>query len=337
MDMCYVGRPKSCVSIPCVLRNRRFLISLKFALSVALIWLVARNINADDAIERFANLTVTAVAIFLVLAFLLAVNNTIRWRAVLSAIGTSLPFAKTLNLILIGIFFNQTLPSSIGGDAVRIYLAYKHGLNVNSAINSVMLDRITTMCGLTLLVLVSQPFLLARIGDNHMGLVFPALAVAMVAGVIMLMFLDRLPGRVRHWRLIGGLAKLAQDTRMLISTPRFSLVAVTLGAVGFAIISLMVFVIAEALKIGVTFLDCLVLVPPVILVTTIPISIAGWGVREGAMVFAFGLIGVPTADALILSVLIGLLFILVSLPGGVIWLLGGHRRKELPEEYPTAS
>ncbi len=317
--------------------NKRFLFFLKFACSAGLIWLIAHNIDFDDAIDRFASLTVSAIAAFLALTFLLVVNNTLRWRVVLSAIGVHLPFGKAFNFILIGLFFNQTLPSSVGGDAVRIYLAYKHGLRAGSAINSVLLERITTISGLILLVLATQPFLLARIGDNHLGLIFPALAVAAVAGVIVLMCFDKLPNRVRHWRVAAGMSKLAEDTRKLFSTPRHSVPAIILGATGFTIISLMIFVIAESLDIAVTVLDCLVLFPPVMLITMIPISIAGWGVREGAMVVVFGFIGVPQADALVLSVLIGLLFILISLPGGLIWLVGGHRRKELTENFPPDS
>ncbi|MDA1326933.1 MAG: lysylphosphatidylglycerol synthase transmembrane domain-containing protein [Proteobacteria bacterium] len=296
-------RPKSWTSILRVLRNRKFLFSLKFVFSAAMIWLVAHNIDFDDAIGRFAQLTASAVLLFAALVFVLIVNNTMRWKVVLSAIGASLPFGKAFTLNLIGLFFNQTLPSSVGGDAVRIYLAYKHGLTLTSAINGVMLDRVTSMCGLILLALVGQFFLFDRIGDRNVGLVFSALAVAAVAGVVVLMFLDRFPGRIRHWRLVSGLAKLSRDTKMLFSATRYSVFAVTLGSVGFILISLMVFVIAQALNIGVTVFDCLLLVPPVMLTTAIPLSIAGWGVREGAMVFAFGLIGVPTSDALILSVL----------------------------------
>jgi uncharacterized membrane protein YbhN (UPF0104 family) len=71
----------------------------------------------------------------------------------------------------------------------------------------------------------------------------------------------------------------------------------------------------------VTLVDCLVLVPPVILVATLPISIAGWGAREVAMVTVFGLIGVPSAQATALSVLFGVATLATALPGGLFWLM----------------
>ena len=74
-----------------------------------------------------------------------------------------------------------------------------------------------------------------------------------------------------------------------------------------------------------SFLDCLVLIPPVVLVSTIPISIAGWGVREAAMITLLALVGVAEADAFVLSVLFGLLTFGLSLPGGIVWIIGGYK------------
>ena len=74
-----------------------------------------------------------------------------------------------------------------------------------------------------------------------------------------------------------------------------------------------------------SFLYCLVLIPPVVLVSTIPISIAGWGVREAAMITLLALVGVAEADAFVLSVLFGLLTFGLSLPGGIVWIIGGYK------------
>src|SRR5690606_4783819 len=79
----------------------------------------------------------------------------------------------------------------------------------------------------------------------------------------------------------------------------------------------------------------LILVPPVMLVSMVPISIAGWGVREGAMITAFGLVGLDTADALALSIVFGVIVSLVGAPGGAIWAL--TRPKRAPEAVTPAA
>jgi hypothetical protein len=91
-------------------------------------------------------------------------------------------------------------------------------------------------------------------------------------------------------------------------------------------VAVMVFLLADALGVRVSLMNCIFLVPLVMLTTLIPISIAGWGVREGAMVVAFGLIQVPRSDALAVSVLFGAMLLATSLPGGVLfWWRTGHQ------------
>jgi hypothetical protein len=70
----------------------------------------------------------------------------------------------------------------------------------------------------------------------------------------------------------------------------------------------------------------LFLVPPVILVAVVPISIAGWGVREGAMIAAFAYAGLPQSDGLIVSLLFGIGFLLVGIVGGLVWVVTIDRR-----------
>lgn len=95
---------------------------------------------------------------------------------------------------------------------------------------------------------------------------------------------------------------------------------------GFAIaaqiaLGLATFSMAASLGIKVSMLDCIVLMQPVALLANLPISVGGWGVRETAVVLLFGLIGVPSSAALVLSLQLGLLALLVVLPGGILWLL----------------
>jgi uncharacterized membrane protein YbhN (UPF0104 family) len=65
------------------------------------------------------------------------------------------------------------------------------------------------------------------------------------------------------------------------------------------------------------------IVPPVILIQLLPISLGGWGVREAVLVVALASFGVPAEAALATSVLLGLCFIVISLPGGLIWFADG--------------
>jgi len=307
---------------------------VKFAISALLIWFIVANFEIGSAADRLADINYVYILGAFGFFILLVLNNTLRWQVVLNAIHAHLPFQVAAKILYISIFFNQTLPSAIGGDAFRMFLSRKAGVDLKSAINGVMLERVGTLSGLILLVLVSQPFLLARIGDNPAKYVFPLLAGLAVLGIIFLMLLDRLPARYQAWRIVRGLGHLASDTKKLFLSPSYALRAILLGVTGNILLALVAYMTARSLAIDVTVLDCLVLIPPVTLVLTLPISIAGWGVREGAMVAAFAFVGVAEGDAFVMSILLGLLNIVFALPGGILWLKGGYSRDEVTEEIP---
>jgi uncharacterized membrane protein YbhN (UPF0104 family) len=230
-------------------------------------------------------------------------------------------------MIYIAAFFNQALPSTIGGDAARMVLSRRAGLSLATSINSVMLERVVAVFGLIVLVVATQPFLLSRIGDNPAKYVFPLLAALGVVGICFLMALDRMPERWRKWMLVRALAQLATDAKSLFLHPGYAIGAIALGVIGQLLISSLFYALAQALNLDrVDLLDCIVLIPPVILITTIPISIAGWGLREGAMVTLFAFVGVVQSDAFVLSVLFGIVNLILSLPGGLVWLASGGRK-----------
>lgn len=307
-----------------VMYKKYLFILLKLCISVALIWFIALNFDIGSAGVRLKNIQYIFIFAAFLIFLLLLVNNSARWLLVMKAIDVKLPLDITLKIICISSFFNQTLPSTIGGDVVRILLSRKAGVSFKGAVNGVMLERVATLSGLIFLTLISQPFLLARIGDNPAKYVFPVLAMLAFTGIIILMLLDRLPKRLHSLKFVRSLDHFAADAKKIFLSPRYASIAIFLGATGQILISFMAFFAAKALLIDISITDCLILMPPVMLIIILPISIAGWGVRESAMVAAFSLVGVLEGDAFVMSVLFGLINILFSLPGGLLWLIGGY-------------
>jgi len=321
------------------MNKKHMALVVKFLISAVLIWYLLGSIDLDAAWEKLRG----ADPLFLLMAGLVILGQVLicvfRWQSVMVAISSVLSFMKATQIFFIGAFFNQALPSSVGGDAVRMYKAYKSGLTLSGAVNGVMLERLVTVVGLIILVVFATPFFIERVGSEDAAWIVPAvtmIGLGGAAGLVLLMFLDRLPSRFSHWRIIRGLAMLAADTRRVFLQPAHTTKALFWSIAGNANITLAVFLMAMSLGLEVTWLDCLILVPPVILITTLPISIAGWGVREGAMVTAFGLVGVPAEGALVLSLMFGLWGIAMGLPGGVIWLLSRDRKIETVETSADA-
>jgi glycosyltransferase 2 family protein len=311
---------------------------LKFMVSGGLIWMLVDGVDLGAARDRILSADIKLLGLVLVVSLVQVAICVVRWRAVLAAIDGVLSFMDGLRLYSIGFFFNQALPSSVGGDAVRVYRVYKEGMTLGSAINSVMLERVAVVLGLILLVVFATPFFIERVGPAQAAWIVPAVSLAGVGGVvglIVLMFLDRLPARLSHWRVVRGLAVLAADARRVFMHPLHAIKALGWSLIGHVNVALAAYLLGLSIGLEITWLDCMVLMPPVLLIMTLPISIAGWGVREQAMVTAFGLIGVPGEGALVLSIMFGLMGLVIGLPGGIVWLMSSDRKTGENEEIPA--
>ena len=319
--------------------KKHIALGLKFLVSGGLIWLLVDGIDLGAAKDRILGADLKILGLVLLVSVVQILICVVRWRAVLDAINAVLSFVEGLRLYLIGFFFNQALPSSVGGDAVRVYKAYKGGMSLGCAINGVMLERVAVVLGLVLLVVLATPFFIDRVGPDEAAWIVPAVSVlgfGGLAGLVFLMFLDRLPSTFSRWRVVRGVAVLAADTRRVFLSPLHSFKALGWSLAGHVNVALAVYLMGVSIGLEITWLDCMVLMPPVLLVMTLPISIAGWGVREQAMVTAFGLIGVPGEGALALSIMFGLLGLLFGLPGGIVWLMSSDRKIKDIDEISTS-
>ncbi len=307
--------------------KNQILVILKVIVSGGLIWFLLSSIDIGAAKDRILGADPVMILFAGVVLLIQMGVGGARWWAVMRAIETPLPWFELTKLFWIGGFFSQALPSSVGGDPIRIYMAYKDGLPLSKAINGVMLERVVTIIGLTILAIAVQPWFVPKLNAETQMLTLTVLAMlgaGTIFGVIVLLYLDRLPEALSKFRIVRGMNALAADSRLLFLRLKGAVLASIFGILTHVNISLCVFFLAMSIGVDVTWLDCMVLMPLVILVTTLPISIAGWGVREGAMVTAFALVGVPGEGALVLSLMLGILGIVMMIPGGGFWLI---RRK----------
>jgi hypothetical protein len=147
-----------------------------------------------------------------------------------------------------------------------------------------------------------------------------AVLAAGLLGFVALLLLDCLPQFLLRLRLVAPLAALSRETRRLFMEPGRSVAVLALSAVtmGFTILGFKL--VADGVGNRLSLGNWIMIVPPVMLIQLLPISLAGWGVREAVLVVALASFGVSAEAALATSVLLGLCLIASGLPGGLIWL-----------------
>ena len=121
---------------------RRILLSaLKILISAALLYLALRKVDFYELASRFNVASLGWIGLAIAVTFLQIFVGVLRWREISAECGAPLGTAQAMRYNVIGTFFNQTLPSSIGGDAVRLWLVARAGAGWRAATYSIFVDR----------------------------------------------------------------------------------------------------------------------------------------------------------------------------------------------------
>ena len=132
---------------------RRFLsAAAKILISGALLYLALRGIDLAAILARINQISLGWIAVAIAVTLLQILLGALRWEKVSAPCGAPLTVAQALRFNLIGSFFNQTLPSSIGGDAVRLWLVSRTGAGWRAATYSVLVDRAIGLIALAVVI-----------------------------------------------------------------------------------------------------------------------------------------------------------------------------------------
>jgi len=294
-------------------------ISLKAGITLGLFYALVMRIDLNATVGLMAATdwrSVLGIVGVMVLQVIVAV---FRWHRIMISKGVHISVRRSARYFWLGLFFNQLLPSSIGGDAIRGYCLVRDGQSVGRATLSVLLDRILGMAGLVVLIALAIPYAMNLISNPEMQWGMMSALLVVIAGFIAILFIDIFTRRFSSWRVMKGLTTLASDARQLLGSRQG--LGLVLFSVLIHILSIVVVgMLSSALSIKVDWIALTIIVPITTLLITIPLSIAGWGVREGVMVVGLGYVGIAPEEALALSILYGLLTLVVALPGVLTWL-----------------
>ncbi len=305
-------------------------LGFSFALTAVTLFFVFRGIDR----QAFVRLLATQDRAWLVVAAVFFLTQIVlggeRWRTILCAMmrGSPPSMRSVQAVFYASIFFNCLPFGTVGGDVARIWLARRFALSLSQIVLSILVDRAVTVAALIMLALATLPtmwgpYVAAMWSGGAAILVVGALAILLL-GVI-----ERALGRWRHRRLIHFVLRMAEELRRL--TTRSGVIALGFALASGACFGVGAYCIARSLGIGVGPVAMIAVISIMTLVVALPISVAGWGVREISLVALLGLLGVDREAALALSVELGLISTLLSLPGGVVWLmLRGHRKAASP-------
>ena len=298
-------------------------------IAITLIAVIVSRVNLDDVWSAFARADKWLITGAFLLYFIGLCVIASRWKLLLSVQGVTASLFTLIKSMIVAVFFNNFLPSTVGGDAMRAYDTWKMGGGKTQSVSIVLIDRllgIFTLFIFALLALLSTSIEVSFIPDVKLWIL-----VAVVAGFAGIFILFFKAGVISHYLHQHDQSRPNMFIRFLEKI--FDVFAVYNGKPGVLFTALMLsvllqlnvifhyYLLALSLGIDVPLQSMFIIIPVAIVVMMIPVSINAIGIREAIFVTMFGLYGVSNADALAFAWMSFVLITILGVIGGIVFML----------------
>lgn len=276
------------------------------------VWLLARQ-DWQAVWENLSRLPLWVPVLALGLYFTGMVANALRWYVLLKAPGIRVPFGEVLKIVLLGAFVSNFLPSTIGGDAVRFFSMLRFTGDRAATLASVFLDRLVNVASFFTVL----PFTLLTFGPR-LDYLTP---LAVLASPIFAMAAAPPSGGGRSWtdRLRRLVSRGRTTFAIWLRRPGIVLLALAVSWLSIFVVFLAIWVIARGLGIPVALYQVMGVTAVTYLLTLLPISINGYGVREVAVTALYMQLGGTLEQSSALALITRFLMLLETTPGA-LWV-----------------
>lgn len=304
---------------------------VKIAISLVILFFLFRNIKLSVFWKTIASvdpLTVVFAAVFFIC---IQAVSALRWSIILAK-DVKVPYSKLFSIYFIGMFFNNFLPTLVGGDIIKGYYLYRSSGRGDVSAASVFMDRYS---GFSALILITTLALIPGYAKIR-GTGLPAAFLFLIGGFVMASLVIWV-GSLHGWAMkvlarvhfYGINKKIDTFYNVLMGYKRHRSILIktflcSLFVQGGVIIGY--YVLSQGLGMEVRPGYFFLYIPLTTAISMLPISLSGLGVREGAFVFLFTKVGATQEQALTLSLMWFAITAIVSIIGGVEYMRMGGRQ-----------
>ena len=303
---------------------------LRVAASVVVLAILIPRVQLSSLLPDLRAHTLAWLIGAVVLTFGAVVLSAVRWQRVLAALGLSAGIVTLTRHDLASLFVGNVLPSTVGGDVLRVSrLAATNGESPRT-FASVALERLT---GWIVLPVLTLSALAINPGLRRVAPTAASLATTVAVGTLVLLGVllvaassPRVGGRLASnegWRRFTGAVHLGLDR--FRRSPGLAVEVLTAAFAYQLAVMLTAFLAAHALGLRVGWTAILAFFPAVAIIQVIPVTLGGLGTREGALVFFLHDLNVSSADAIALGLLFYGINLIVSLAGAPAFAVGSRR------------
>ncbi len=303
--------------------KKHFSSLLRLLITCGMFYLIFNRIDLDGVITTIAQTNTGFLLMAIMFQFLSTFIASYRWKLVMQRLDFGQNFLFYLRSYFKGSFFNQGLPTSIGGDALRVIDVSRNGHRKRDAFYGVAVDRGLGLVGLLIFNLLAN-LLVPDLLPKKVYIVLNTLVVMGIVGFVVVYYLNRIK-LFEQWVITRVLVHISQNLEAVLANAASIFIQLGYSLLIHLMALLAIYFIGRGVGLQFDLITYMVLVPPVILLTIVPVSLAGWGVREGGMVGLFTLLHADPVLVVSMSIIYGFILIITSLPGLAVYLSGKHR------------
>jgi len=316
------------------MQKKTLFLLIKLALSVTLILWITRDIALDSVFEVMASADALLLALAFSLFFVGYVITAFRWRTLIRVQGGDAPIFFLVRSFMVAVFFNNFLPSTVGGDVVRMYDSWRLGNSKSDAVTVVLVDRFLGVIVLLCFALLALAFDEAVAGEIPFITAWVGAGLGGLAGATWLIlkfpasYAEALFAKSRGiaGRVSGILAKVLRSFQAYRNARLAVLRALALSVLLQVNVVMHFVVLARAVGIEVPVESMFLIIPVAVFIMMLPISINAIGVREAVFVFLFALYGINSIQALAFAWIAYSFTLLQGVLGGIVFALRRERR-----------
>jgi uncharacterized membrane protein YbhN (UPF0104 family) len=306
-------------------------LAIKFGITGLLLWLAFRSVDATAVSQLLSQLNPSFACVALLLAVLIVLSDAMLLSGVMRLFERRMPFGTALLYSVVGWFFSNVAPSTVGGDVFRAVQFARVGVPAGAAVRLIIAIRVLSFTTLVLVMFAGFPLAIALVGDHPAANVL-RLILAAGGGVLLGFFLvaafPTILTGLDRWALVRKCRTIARDFRML-TVPSGRVATAWLAALVQHLLRIAILAsLSAGLGLGVSVAALFAFTPVALLISMVPVSFGGWGARELSFVYLLGAAGVSAPAALSLSIAFGLMRVLIGVIGGALWVIvhGDHFR-----------
>jgi uncharacterized membrane protein YbhN (UPF0104 family) len=312
-------------------RRRRLLeLALTVTVGAALLALTLHFVDVTRVTDSLRRIGPGAAILAATLALIQVGLCALRWSLISRLTPTPLRLRDATLGYLEAAFINAFLPSLIVSDGTRMVRAISSGATPTYAFVGVASDRLVALCALAIASATGLLFLPEASKHPLLVLALIGLLPGFVIGLVALDLMGRYFVRLSKFRIVRPFLELASLMERLRRMPGLTAIVLAISLLGHAFSAGAFYVLSQQLGLPIGYWAMFALSAPIIVYSSVPISIGGWGLREALSAALFGLVGVAPASGVALSIAFGLLMSAVGLGCGAVALMVQLRRRALP-------